>query len=643
MAQTMEFKTEVSKLLDIVIHSLYSNKDIFLRELISNASDAIDKVRYEGLTDQSKYENDTNWKIKLTPNKSAGTLTISDNGIGMDYDEVINTLGTIANSGTKEFMKMLEEKNAKDAVELIGQFGVGFYSAFMVADKVTVITRKAGHEKGVKWESQADGKFEIDEAVRPSRGTDIILHLKEDDKNYLDEWTIRDLVSKYSDYIEHPIVMDIERPKRDEEGKETGEKEVKEEVKETGEKEVKEEVLNSQKAIWLKNKSEISEEEYNEFYKHITHDYSDPLKTIHFKVEGTHEFAGLLYIPKMKPFDIIYKEYKSGPMLYVKRVQIMEHCEELFPPYLRFVKGVVESNDLPLNISREILQNNKLIEVMRKNITKRVLDALTDMKNKEYEKYVSFFKEFGRILKEGLHFEFEKKENIADLVLAESTATEDGKYTTFAEYVERMKEGQNDIYYILAPTKAEAMASPYMEGLTNKGYEVLILTDDIDDIVISGLREYKGKTFKSVVKGDMNLTDEEKAEKEKKSEELSSILTYIKEQLKDKIADVRLSSRLTDSPVCLVRGENDFDPHMEQLMKAMGQSFMASKRTMEVNADHPLFIKINELFNKDKESEVLKEYVDLLYDEALILEGAKPVDASLFTKRVANLMIKGLE
>ena len=631
MAQTMEFKTEVSKLLDIVIHSLYSNKDIFLRELISNASDAIDKVRYEGLTDQSKYENDTNWKIKLTPNKSAGTLTISDNGIGMDYDEVINTLGTIANSGTKEFMKMLEEKNAKDAVELIGQFGVGFYSAFMVADKVTVITRKAGHEKGVKWESQADGKFDIDEAVRPSRGTDIILHLKEDDKSYLDEWTIRDLVSKYSDYIEHPIVMDIERPKRDEEGKETGEKEVKEEV------------LNSQKAIWLKNKSEISEEEYNEFYKHITHDYSDPLKTIHFKVEGTHEFAGLLYIPKMKPFDIIYKEYKSGPMLYVKRVQIMEHCEELFPPYLRFVKGVVESNDLPLNISREILQNNKLIEVMRKNITKRVLDALTDMKNKEYEKYVSFFKEFGRILKEGLHFEFEKKENIADLVLAESTSTEDGKYTTFAEYVERMKEGQNDIYYILAPTKAEAMASPYMEGLTNKGYEVLILTDDIDDIVISGLREYKGKTFKSVVKGDMNLTDEEKAEKEKKSEELSSILTYIKEQLKDKIADVRLSSRLTDSPVCLVRGENDFDPHMEQLMKAMGQSFMASKRTMEVNADHPLFVKINELFNKDKESEVLKEYVDLLYDEALILEGAKPVDASLFTKRVANLMIKGLE
>ncbi len=585
MSQTMEFKTEVSKLLDIVIHSLYSNKDIFLRELISNASDAVDKIRYEGLLDQSKYENDTDWKIKLTPNKSAGTLTVSDNGIGMDYDEVINTLGTIANSGTKEFMKMLEEKNAKDAVELIGQFGVGFYSAFMVADKVTVITRKAGQEKGVKWESQAAGTFEID----------------------------------------------IERPKKDEEGKPSEEKEIKEEV------------LNSRKAIWLRNKSEITEEEYNDFYKHITHDYSDPLKTIHFKVEGTHEFAGLLYIPKMKPFDIIYKEYKSGPMLYVKRVQIMEHCEELFPPYLRFVKGVVESNDLPLNISREILQNNKLIEVMRKNITKRVLDALSDMKNKEYDLYVSFYKEFGRILKEGLHFEYDKKENIADLVLAESTATEDGKYTTFAEYISRMKEGQNDIYYILSASRAEAMASPYMEGLTNKGYEVLILTDDIDDIVISALNEYKGKQFKSVVKGDMNLTDEEKAAKEKKTEELSSILGFIKEQLKDKVADVRLSSRLTDSPVCLVRGETDFDPHIEQIMKAMGQAYMASKRTMEINAEHPLFIKLNEVFNADKENPVLKEYVDLLYDEALILEGAKPVDAGLFAKRVASLMIKGLE
>lgn len=630
-AKTMEFKTEVSKLLDIVIHSLYSNKDIFLRELISNASDAIDKVRYEGLTDQSKYENDTDWKIKLTPNKTSGTLTISDNGIGMSYDETVSTLGTIANSGTKEFMKMLEEKNAKDAVELIGQFGVGFYSAFMVADKVTVITRKAGEEEATRWESEADGKFSVEKAIRTSRGTDIILHLKNDEKKYLDEWTLRDLVSKYSDYIEHPIVMDVERAKKGEDGKPTEEKEITEET------------LNSMKAIWLKNKSEITEEEYKDFYKHITHDYSDPIRTIHFKAEGTTEFAGLLYIPKTKPFDIIYKEYKSGPMLYVRRVQIMEHCEELFPPYLRFVKGVVESNDLPLNISREILQNNKMIEIMRKNITKRVLDTLSDMKKKDYDTYVNFFKEFGRILKEGLHFEYDKKEAIADLVLAASTKTEKDKYTDLAGYISRMKEGQEEIYYILSAGRQEAEASPYMERLKNEDMEVLILTDDIDDIVISALGEYKGKKFKSVVKGDISVSDEEKAEKEKKTEELSGILGYIKEHLKDHIADVRLSSRLTDSAVCLVRSDTDFDPHIEQLMKAMGQPYMASKRTMEINPNHPLFNGINEIFNKDKESEILKEYVDLLYDEALILEGAKPLDAGLFAKRVANLMIKGLK
>lgn len=629
-SQTMEFKTEVSKLLDIVIHSLYSNKEIFLRELISNASDAIDKIKYEGLTDESKYEGDIDWKIKIIPNKDTSTLMIQDNGIGMDHDEVIATLGTIANSGTKEFMKMLEEKNAKDAVELIGQFGVGFYSAFMVADKVTVITRKAGSDKAVKWESEADGKFTIDSAVRPSRGTNIILHLKEDQKQFLDEWNLRDLIQKYSDYIEHPIVMDIEKPKMDEEGKPTEEKVITEEV------------INSRKAIWLRNKSDITTEEYNDFYKHITHDYQEPMSTIHFKVEGTQEFAGLLYIPKSKPFDIIYKEYKSGPMLYVKRVQIMEHCEDLFPQYLRFVKGVIESNDLPLNISREILQNNKMIAVMRKNITKKVLDTLASMKKNDYDNYVSFYKEFGKILKEGLLLEQERKEAVADLVLAESTSTEAGKYTTFEEYISRMKEGQEEIYYILADNRAQALVSPYMEGLTNKGYEVLILTDEIDDIVISQLGEYKGKKFQSVIKGDINLSDEEKAEKEKKSEELSGILGYIKEELKDKIEDVRVSSRLTESPVCLVRGQNDADPHMEQLMKAMGQEFLIRKRTMEVNANHPLFVKLNELYESNKENPVLKEFVALLYDEALILEGAKPVDASLFTKRIADLMIKSL-
>lgn len=628
--KTMEFNAEVAKLLNIVIHSLYSNKDIFLRELISNASDAIDKIRYIGLTDQSKYEGDTDWKIRLIADKDAGTLTVADNGIGMTEKDVIDTLGTIANSGTKEFMEMLEKKDSKE-IDLIGQFGVGFYSAFMVADKVTVTTRKAGEKDGVKWESKGDGKFSVSKIKKASRGTDITLHLKEEDRQYLNEWTLRDLVSKYSDYIEHPIVMDIERPVTDKDGKPTDKKEIKEEV------------LNSRKAIWLRDKSDITKEEYDDFYKHVTHDYFPPLRHIHFKAEGTHEFSALLYIPGKRPFDIIYKEYKSGPMLYVKRVQIMEHCEELLPPYLRFVKGVVESNDLPLNISREILQNNKLIEVMRKNIAKRVLDILKDMKEKDYETYVGFWKEFGRIIKEGLHYDTERRQAIANLILAESTKTENGKYTDLEGYYSRMKPSQNDIYYILAPSRKEAEASPYLEGLKDKDIEVLIMSDDIDDIVISSLGEYKGKKFKSVVKGDIAIDEEDKKEKEKKSAEFGKLIDFIKDRLKDKVEDVRLSGRLKDSAVCLVTGERDFDPHIEQIMKAMGENYMKGKRTMEINPDHQLFKDMNALFEKDKNDGILKEYSDMLYDQALILEGSRPEDAGLFAKRVASVMAKALE
>lgn len=628
--QTMEFKTEVSRLLDIVIHSLYSNKDIFLRELISNASDAIDKVRYEGLTDASKYEGGTDWKIKLIADKTAGTLTVRDNGIGMDYEEVIRTLGTIAHSGTKEFMKMLEEKKGQDSVDLIGQFGVGFYSAFMVADKVTVLTKKAGTGKAVKWESAADGKFTIEETEKTSRGTDVILKLREEDKKYLEEWTLRELVRKYSDYIEHPIVMDMERSKTDAEGKSTDEKEIKEET------------INSRKAIWLKDKSEISADEYNDFYKHITHDYTAPAKTVHFKAEGTHEFSALLYIPERRPFDIIYKEYKSGPMLYVKRVQIMEHCEELLPPYLRFVKGVVESNDLPLNISREILQNNRHIEVMKKAIIKRILEAVADMKKNDYDAFVKFSKEFGRILKEGLHYDFERRQTIADLLLFQSTKTDDGKFTALDDYFMRMKPEQEEIYYILASSRSEAAASPYLEGLKEKDIEVLIMTDDIDDIVISSLGEFKGKKFKSVVKGDITLGEADKEEKEKKKEEFSKLIEFIKDRLKDKVEDVRLSSRLKDSAVCLVAGETDFDPYIEQMMKAMGESYMKGKRTMEINPDHILFKEMNALFEKDKNASDLTDYADILYDQALILEGAKPTDAGAFARKVSALMARAI-
>lgn len=629
-AKTMEFNAEVAKLLNIVIHSLYSNKDIFLRELISNASDAIDKIRYLGLTDEKKYEGDTDWKIKLSVDKNAGTLTISDNGIGMNEQDVIDTLGTIANSGTKEFMEMLEKQKTK-SVDLIGQFGVGFYSAFMVADRVSVITRKAEEKSAVLWESAGDGKFSVSKAKRASRGTDITIHLKDDDKSYLDEWTLRGLVSKYSDYIEHPVVMDVEKPVLDEDGKPTDQKETAEET------------LNSRKAIWLRDKSEITDEEYKEFYRHITHDYFDPVRHLHFKAEGTHEFSALLYIPSKRPFDIIYKEYKSGPMLYVKRVQIMEHCEDLIPPYLRFVKGVVESNDLPLNISREILQNNKLIEVMRKSISKRILDVLKDMMDKDYDTYVNIWKEFGRVIKEGLHYDNERRQSIADLILAESTKTEEGKYMSLADYYARMKAAQNDIYYILAPSRKEAEASPYLEGLKDKGMEVLIMTDDIDDIVISALGEYKGKKFKSVVKGDISIDDNDKKEKEKKAGEFAKLIDFIKEHLKDKVETVRFSSRLKDSAVCLVTGDTDFDPHIEQLMKAMGENYMKGKRSMEINPDHPLFKAMNDLFEEDKDSAVLKEYADLLYDEALILEGSRPLDVGLFARRISSLMAKALE
>lgn len=631
MAKSMQFKTEVSKLLDIVIHSLYSNKDIFLRELISNSSDAIDKLRYEALTDSSKCENDTDFKIKIVVDKDKKTLTISDNGIGMTYDEVINTLGTIAASGTKEFMKMIEDKNKDDTAKMIGQFGVGFYSAFMVSSNVEVVTRKALEKEAVRWSSKADGKFNIDKAEKESRGTDVILSLKEEDLKYLEEWTLKELVTKYSDYIEHKVVMDVERKKMDAEGKMTDEVEIVEEV------------LNSQKAIWLKDKNSITDEEYNDFYKHITHDYSTPISKIHYKAEGNYEFSVLLYIPEKSPMDIIYKEYKSGPMLYVKRVQIMENCEDLIPPYLRFIKGVVESDDLPLNISREILQNNKQIEVIRKNITKRVLDDLKSIKENEYDtKYLKFYKEFSRVLKEGLHYDMERREQITDLLLFASTNMENGAYTTVQDYLMRMKAEQEDIYYIVAKSYNEGISSPYLEGFRDKDIEVLIMTDDIDDIVISSMGSYKGKKFKSVVKGDIELGDN-KEDKEEKKKEFSALTDFIKEELKDSIADVRLSSRLKDSAVCLVTGEQAMDPYLEQMMKAMGEKIPVSKRVMEINPNHDLFISMKAIFEKDKTSEILKEYTLLLYDQALILEGDKPINPSNFTKYMSRLMAGNLK
>ena len=629
--EKMEFKTEVKQILDLMVHSLYSQKEIFLRELISNASDAIDKAHFESLTNKEILEGENDWKIKIIADKDAGTLTISDNGTGLSKDDAIKELGTIAHSGTKEFLAALKSKEVKDNPELIGQFGVGFYSTFMVADKVTVISRKAGagDKKGIKWESGADGSFTVEDVEKANKGTDVTLHLKEDEKNYLDEWEIKSTVKKYSDFIEHPVVMDVER---EEESKLDKTKKV---------KVTEEETLNSMKAIWLKSKSEITEADYNDFYKHVSHDFTDPAKVLHYKAEGASEFTSLLYIPSMRPADIYYKEYKVGPTLYVKRVKIIDHCEELIPPYLRFVKGVVDSSDLPLNVSREILQNNRQIDVIKKSITKKVLDILSEMKEKEFDTYLKFYKEFSRILKEGVHMDFDRREAIGELLLFPSTKAEKDKYRSIPEYVKDMKEGQEEIYYITGSSLDETLESPYLEVLKEKDYEVLIMLEDIDDVIMSSF-EYKGKKFKSAIKGDVTLDKSEKEEKEKAGKKYKKLLDLVKDRLDD-VKEVRLSGRLKDSACCLVGDEGEMDLQKENLLKSMGQAVPERKRILEINPTHPIFEAMNKIFKEDRKSKVLADYTDLLYNQALLLEGSKPKDSTAFAKAISRLMVENVQ
>jgi molecular chaperone HtpG len=577
-------------------------------------------------------EGDGDWKIKIIPNKDAGTLTISDNGIGMTKDEMISSLGTIAHSGTKEFMAALQSKEVKENPELIGQFGVGFYSSFMVADSVTVVSRKAGQKgQAVKWESTADGFYAIEDVEKEGRGTEVTLHLKEDEKKYTEEWELRNVVRKYSDYIEHAVVMDVER-EEDSKIKEGEKVKVKEE-----------ETLNSKKAIWLKDKSSIEASEYNEFYKHISHDFSDPAKVIHYRAEGTSEFAALLYIPSKVPMDIFYKEYKMGPALYVKRVQIMDHCEQLLPLYLRFVKGVIDSSDLPLNVSREILQNNKQIDIINKSITKKILDTLADMKKNDNDNYILFFNEFGRILKEGIHYDFSRKDAIADLLLFYSSQKADNTYTTLQEYVDNMKEGQEDIYYVTGSSRDDIMKSPYLEAFKEKGYEVFIMLEEVDDVIMSSLGEYKGKKIKSVIKGDIDLDKSKGEEKKEAEKKLETLIALIKEQLKDDVADVRLSGRLKDTACCLVAAEGGMDPQMEKLMRQMGQQMPENKRILEINPSHALFDAMNSIFEKDQKAMALEEYINILYNQALLLEGSKPKDPAAFASAVTKLMVKDAE
>jgi molecular chaperone HtpG len=616
-AETLQFRTELKQLLHLIIHSLYSHKEIFLRELISNASDAIDTIRFESLTKPEVAEDNSDWKIKIIPDKDSGTLTVSDNGVGMNMQNVVENLGTIARSGTKAFLEALKLTEAKDRPELIGQFGVGFYSSFMVADKVTVITRMAGPtSEGVKWESDGQGEFTVEKIDKPARGTDVILHLKKEDHGFLDPWKIRQIVKQYSDFIEHPIVMDVESEK-------------------DGNKVVTEETLNARKAIWLRPKNQINEEEYNEFYKHISHDWEKPAKVIHYSAEGTIEFKALLYIPSHRPFDLIWGDSKKGLHLYIQRVFIMDDCEAMLPPYLRFVRGVVDSPDLPLNVSREILQQSAPLEKIKSNLTNKILNTLEEMLRKEYDQYVGVYKDLGSILKEGVNQDWGNREKIANLLLFESTKTEAGKFTTLAQYVERMPADQKEIWYLAGESRELIENSPALEGLKASGHEVLLLTDPIDDFVVQALHQYKDKPLRAADKGQ---TDEAEVDATKK-EQFRPLLDFFKERLPD-VKDVRLSSRLKESAACLVSDEAELGAHMERIMQRMGRDTPASKRILELNPDHVAVQAVQNLLQRNKSDPRLELYCRLLYDEALIGEGSKVTDVAAFARRINEMLTR---
>ena len=637
---TKKFETEVQQLLDLVIHSLYSNKDIFLRELISNASDAIDKVRFESHSNESLLEGNADWKIRIVPDKAAGTLTISDNGIGMSMAEVEENIGTIARSGTRAFMESLKGKALADNTEMIGQFGVGFYASFMAADRVTLITRRAGNrDAACRWESTGDGNYTVEEWEKETRGTDIILHLKEEARDYLDEWKIRSIVKKYSDYVQYPITMDVTRkePVRGADGQ----------VIEGGGdiEKTSEETLNSMKAIWTRSKSDITDEEYEEFYKHISHDFEKPLKTIHYAAEGVSEFRALLFIPSRKPFDLFLRDHRRGVQLYVKRVFITDNCEALLPDYLRFMKGVVDSSDLPLNVSREILQEDVQIKRIQKNLVGKVLSTLAEMKEKSPEEYLKFYGEFGPVLKEGIHVDFANKEKLQELLLFESSKTEAGKFVSLKEYVERMPESQKEIYFITGTTRAAVQMSPHLEIFRKKDFEVLFLTDPVDEWVCQALMEYDGKKLKAVDRGDLEVdSEEEKKEKETKKQEAAqtykSLLDFIGEKLKDRVKEVRLSDRLTDSACCLVADEFGLNANMERILKAMNQDVPESKRILELNPDHPVMAVLADMHGKDPEDARLAEYCELLYDQGLLTEGSPIRDPLRFARAISELMVE---
>ena len=620
--ETLSFQTEVKQLLNLMIHSLYSNKEIFLRELISNASDACDKLRFEALSDGALYEGKEDLGITVDFDKEAGTVTITDNGIGMNREEVIANIGTIANSGTKKFLDNLTGEQAKDA-EMIGQFGVGFYASFIVADNVTVETRRAGltAEHGVRWISTGEGEFDLENIEKADRGTTIILHLKKDEAEFADDWRLRSIISKYSDHISLPISM----KKRDDKGEVTDELEA----------------VNKASALWVRPKSEIKDEEYNGFYKHVAHDFDEPLSWLHNRVEGTQEYTTLFYLPKRAPFDMFERDQKHGIKLYVKRVFIMDDADQLMPNYLRFIKGVVDSDDLPLNISREILQRNKHIDTIRGASIKKILGHLEKMAKNDPENYATFWKEFGRVLKEGPAEDSANKEKIAKLFRFASTANDsDIENVSLDDYISRMKEGQDKLYYITGDSYAAVKNSPHLELFKKKGIEVILMHDRVDEWMMSYLSEYDGKSFVNIAKGELDLGDledkEDKEKAEKAAKDYESLLKHMTESLGDKVKEVRVSTRLTDSPSCLVVEQQDMAVSMQKILKQAGHEVPNVEPILEINVEHPLVKRLSDEQDDDK----FKDWSHLLFDQAMLSEGGQLEDPVAFVTRINQLLLE---
>jgi molecular chaperone HtpG len=620
--ETLEFQTEVTQLLNLMVHSLYSNKEIFLRELISNASDACDKLRFEALSDEALFENNGDLQIQVEFDANAQTITVRDNGVGMSREEVIENIGTIAKSGTREFFESLTGDQAKDT-QLIGQFGVGFYSSFIVADKVTLLTRRAGMgaEHGVKWESDGTGNYSIENLVRNERGTEVTLHLRESEKELANGWRVRSIITKYSDHIPLPVKM----RKEDDKGKSTDEWET----------------VNKASALWARPKTDITNDEYKEFYKHVGHDFQDPLAWTHNKVEGKQEYTTLFYIPSKAPFDLFDRDHMHGVKLYVQRVFIMDDAEQLMPRYLRFIRGIVDSNDLPLNISRELLQNNKLIDGIRAGSVKKILGLLEEMAENDSENYTKFWQEFGKVMKEGPAEDFTNKEQIAKLLRFSSTHTNtEDQNVSLEDYVSRMKEGQEKIYYITADNVAAAKNSPHLEIFKKKDIEVLLLHDRVDEWLVGHLQDYGGKSLQSVAKGDLDLGKIETADDKKEYEKIESaakdIVERIKKVLEDKVEAVRVSHRLTTSPACIVLNEHDMALYMQHLLKQAGHELPRSKPVLEINPTHPLVMRMKEHQDEAR----FTDWTMLLFDQAVLAEGGQLEDPARFVSRLNELMIE---